>query len=115
MDAFSDERFTTVAVFVLLFWKEAFVDCWNSEVMWSIHALTLERFRTDAVLIETLLNDALVVSCNKFVTYKFVTEAVVTERSSKEAFADTCSVLVTFVTKAVEAEKLTVEAVFIDA
>lgn len=54
-----------------------------------MHALVLERFRTDAVLIETLLNDALVVSCNKFVTYKFVTEAVVTESSSKEAFVDT--------------------------
>ena len=69
MDAFGNERFTTDAVFVLILWKEAFIDCWNSELMLNIHALTLEKFRRDTVLIETLLNDALVVSCNKFFTY----------------------------------------------
>ena len=53
-----------------------------------ILAFVADKFVTDAVIIETLLNDALVDSCNILLTYKFVIDAVVINLLLKEALVD---------------------------
>ena len=53
-----------------------------------ILAFVEDKLVTDAVIIETLLNEALVDSCNILLTNKFVIDAVLIHTLLKDAFVD---------------------------
>ena len=53
-----------------------------------ILAFVADKFVTDAVIIETLLNDALVDSCNILLTNKLVIDAVLIHTLLNEALVD---------------------------
>ena len=71
-----------------------------------ILAFVADTFVMDAVMIETLLKEALVDSCNILLTNKLVIDAVLIHTLLNEAFVDVCNVLFMLIIFALTNEQL---------